>query len=152
MPPRSPPPATPITALTIALRGREPTLSLGESARAILRLRGEASPHVTQMFSSIVETWMSPELGTVPKEELMEKLEKDVIGQLEQRRSRRIMHEKIKKMRREEEAKEAAIEEYNRKVIVGAKRMANRQVRDEALLRSDIVRARAIGPARSLVE
>ena len=72
----------------------------------------------------------------MPKEELREKVD-DLIGQLDQRRSRRILHEKIKKMRREEEAEEAAIEEYNRKVMVGAKRMANRQVRDEALLAGD---------------
>ena len=87
----------------------------------------------------------------MPKEELREKVD-DLIGQLDQRRSRRILHEKIKKRRREEEAEEAAIEEHNRKVILGAQRMAYRQVRDEALLDCDIVRARAIGPARSLVE
>ena len=136
-------PVTPITAVNRALRGRTPPGSFEPQAKEIFALREVASPMVSGRLGSVVSTMMSPEEGTLSKEDI--KLEiKAILGELKRRAALRDELQQIadEKMAMEKAEKEA--EAYRRKQEAAVPWMARKEALEEACEKRLVARVKCL--------
>ena len=115
-------PLTPISAVNRALRGRGPTASLDKCIRSVFHLRADATPHVVRRFEDLVRSTMSPEPGTLGREEL-----EAVVDKLEQRRSARLLKKQIQEERAAMELAEAEADRFKENQLRGGRAAAKRK-------------------------
>ena len=87
-------PITPISAINRALRGRAPPTDLLPHAQNIVNLRQDATPGVTGSVADLMSTAMSPEEGTLTRDECKEELG-SLVKVLQRRCSARLAIKKI---------------------------------------------------------